>query len=306
MVAIPRLGGETIKTVGGGLLKFSNSFASIFRYNRSFRTGFILFLIILVLGVGVGALAPTDPRRWYTDTPNRPPSLEYPLGTTTNGQNVFWLLTWSIRNSLVIGLITALVASHVGLILGMLAGARGGLMDRILMTITDSFVVIPSLPTLILLAVLLRDVMNIPLMGLLISIFSWPWPSRQVRAMVLSLRERDFIATSIFSGYGVWGRVLRDYFLYVLPWHLVNATNTVLFAISSEAALAVLGVSILSEATLGVMIYWALNYSALFRGLWWWLMSPVVTIILIFVSLFLISRGVSEYSNPRLRWQAGR
>jgi hypothetical protein len=50
MVAIPRLGGETIKTVGGGLLKFSNSFASIFRYNRSFRTGFILFLIILVLG----------------------------------------------------------------------------------------------------------------------------------------------------------------------------------------------------------------------------------------------------------------
>jgi len=304
VVAIPRLGGDTVKTVSLGLFKFSHTFLDIFRYNRSFRTGFIIMAIVLALGVGVGSFAPTDPRRWYTDPPNRPPSLEYPLGTTTNGQNVFWFLTWSIRNSLLIGAITALVASHVGLILGMLAGARGGLLDRALMTVTDSFVVIPSLPTLILLAVLLRDVMSIPLMGLLISIFSWPWPSRQVRAMVLSMRERDFIATSIFSGYGLWGRVLRDYLIFILPWHLVNATNTVLFAIGSEAALAVLGVSILSETTLGVMIYWAMNYSALFRGLWWWLMSPVVTIILIFVGLFLISRGVSEYSNPRLRWQA--
>ncbi|MCS7145178.1 MAG: ABC transporter permease [Nitrososphaerota archaeon] len=306
MTQLPRTPVDTLKILGTGFSKFSHIFLEVFRTSRSFRIGVVVFVALVILGVGVSYFSPFDPRRWYLVTPNKPPSFEYLLGTTTNGQDVFWLLTWSIRNSLVIGLITAMVASHVGLILGMLAGARGGLLDRILMILTDSFVVIPALPTLILLAVLLRDVMTIPIMGLIISIFSWPWPSRQVRAMVLSLRERDFIATSIFSGYSVVGRVFRDYMPFILPWHLVNLTNTVLFAISSEAALAVIGVSILSEATLGVMIYWALNYSALFRGLWWWLISPVLTIILVFVSLFLISKGVSDYSNPRLRWQSGR
>jgi peptide/nickel transport system permease protein len=304
LTLIPRTGVDALRFLGISLARFSSIFLEVFRTSRAFRVGLIIFTVTIVLGVAVSSFSPFDPRRWYLVPPNKPPSLEFPLGTTTNGQDVFWLLTWSIKNSLIIGLITAMVASHVGLILGMLAGARGGLADRILMILTDSFVVIPSLPTLILLAVLLRDVMTIPLMGLIISIFSWPWPSRQVRAMVLSLRERDFIATSIFSGYGVLGRVFRDYLPFILPWHLVNLTNTVLFAISSEAALAVIGVSILSEATLGVMIYWALNYSALFRGLWWWLISPVITIILIFVSLFLISKGISDYSNPRLRWQA--
>ncbi|GBC70337.1 Putative peptide transport permease protein [Candidatus Calditenuaceae archaeon HR02] len=304
MTLIPRTGVDALKFLGIGLARFSNIFLEVFRASRSFRVGLVIFAVMIMLGVGVSSFSPFDPRRWYLVPPNRPPGLEFLLGTTTNGQDVFWLLTWSIKNSLIIGLITAMVASHIGLILGMLAGARGGLADRMLMILTDSFVVIPSLPTLILLAVLLRDVMTIPLMGLIISIFSWPWPSRQVRAMVLSLRERDFIATSIFSGYGVMGRVFRDYLPFIIPWHLVNLTNTVLFAISSEAALAVIGVSILSEATLGVMIYWALNYSALFRGLWWWLISPVITIILVFVSLFLISKGISDYSNPRLRWQA--
>ncbi|MEM0445485.1 MAG: ABC transporter permease [Nitrososphaerota archaeon] len=304
MTLTERPGIDMLKVVGMGVSRFSQTFLDVYRTSRTFRIGLIMFVALVALGVGVGSFSPFDPRRWYLVTPNRPPGLDYLLGTTTNGQDVFWLLTWSIRNSLIIGLVTAMVASHVGLLLGMLAGARGGLLDRVLMVITDSFVVIPALPTLILLAVLLRDVMTIPLMGLIISIFSWPWPSRQVRAMVLSLRERDFISTSIFSGYGVWGRVVRDYLPFILPWHLVNLTNTVLFAISSEAALAVIGVSILSEATLGVMIYWALNYSALFRGLWWWLISPVITIILVFVSLFLISKGISDYSNPRLRWQA--
>jgi len=303
LALIPRVGVDTLKILGAGFARFSHIFLEVFRSSRPFRVGLIILGVLMILGIGVSSFSPFDPRRWYIVASNKPPSLEFPLGTTTNGQDVFWLLTWSIKNSLIIGFITAMVAAHVGLILGMIAGARGGLLDRILMVMTDSFVVIPALPTLILLAVLLRDVMSIPLMGLIISIFSWPWPSRQVRAMVISLRERDFIATSIFSGYGVMGRVLRDYLPYLLPWHLVNWTNTVLFAISSEAALAVIGVSILSEATLGVMIYWALNYSALFRGLWWWLISPVVTIILVFVSLFLISKGISDYSNPRLRWQ---
>jgi len=301
-----RAGVEPIRIVGVGAHRLARAFLDVYKSIPAFRVGIAMFMALAILGMGVGAFSPFDPRRWYLVTPNLPPNPVHLLGTTTNGQDVFWLLTWSIRNSLIIGLITAVVASHVGLLLGMLAGARGGLIDRVLMVLTDSFVVIPSLPTLILLAVLLRDIMNIPLMGLIISIFSWPWPSRQVRSMVLSLRERDFIATSIFSGYGVVGRVLHDYLPFILPWHLVNFTNTVLFAISSEAALAVIGVSILGEATLGVMIYWALNYSALFRGLWWWLMSPVVTIVLIFVSLFLISKGVSDYSNPRLRWQGVR
>lgn len=282
---------------------FAKEFKNLYRKDVKFRLGFTLFIVILVLG-SISTFTPPYYKTWYYFRKDLPPtfqSIDLILGTTTNGRSVFWSLVNAIINSLAIAAITTLIASHLGLMVGLIAGLKGGITDRVLMTITDTFVVIPGFPLLFVLSMILRHYLTTPLLGLMISITSWPWPARQIRAIVLGLRERDFVLTARLSGAGTFKIIVQELMPYVLGWHLVNATNTVLYSIGSEAGLAILGLSILGEDTLGTMIYWAQHYGALYRGKIWWILPPVITLILIFVSLYLISLSLQEYFNPRLR-----
>lgn len=291
----------------GPLGSFARSVASLYRSSLKFRLGFSMLVLLVAFGT-ISLATPPYHWQWYKlpkDQPPSPSSIDTLLGTTTNGRSVFWASTNAVINSLVIGILTALVASHLGLFTGLVAGYRGGLVDRTLMFLTDSFVVIPQLPLLIVLTMLLRDALGIPLLALLISITSWPWPARQVRAIVVSLREREFVATAILTGIPGWKVVLKEIMPHLLGWHMINATNTVLYAIGAEVGLSVLGLSILSIDTLGTMIYWStIGYPSLFRGIWWWVLPPIVLTIAIFVSLYLISTGIAERIEPRLRWRA--
>ncbi|MDK6028475.1 ABC transporter permease [Ignisphaera sp. 4213-co] len=290
--------------IGFGVLKrFAKGLKNLYMKDIKFRIGFTLFIAIIVVGL-LSLFSPPYYKTWYYFKKDLPPSfqsLDLLLGTTTNGRPVFWSLTNAIINSLAIAAVTTLIASHLGLVIGLVSGIRGGVVDRVLMTITDTFVTIPGFPLLFVLSMILKDYLTIPLLGLMISITSWPWPARQVRAIVLSLRERDFVLTARLSGAGTFKIIVQELLPYVLGWHLINATNTVLYSIGSEAGLAILGLSILSEDTLGTMIYWAQHYGALYRGKLWWIMSPVTMLIIIFVSLYLISFSLQEYFNPRLR-----
>jgi len=274
----------------------------IYRKSVKFRIGFSTILVLLFLGFLVAIYAPMDTRLWFVVPRDQPPSAKYYLGTTSMGRDVFWELANSIRNSLVIAFITALISAHVGLVIGLVSGVKGGITDKILMFMTDTFVIIPGLPLLIVITTVLKSVITLPMLGVLISIVSWPWPARQVRAMVLSLRERTFVYTAMLSGMSTFKVLIREIMPYIFGWHLINFTNTVLFSIGFEAGLAVLGLSVLGENTLGVMIYWALNqYYALFRGLWWWIGSPIVTLMTIFISLYLTSVGLNDYLAPSRR-----
>jgi len=273
-------------------------------FNIKFRVGFILLISIIILSI-FSFSSPPYYKQWYKLPTDQPPKLSiditYVLGTTTNGRSVFYILVNAIINSLIIGLFTALIASHLGLFAGIVAGTKGGVVEKIIMFLADILIVIPALPLYILLAMFLRKILTIYTIGLIISITSWAWPARQVRAIVMSLRERDYILTAKLSGMNSIKIVVSEIFPHLLGWHLANFTNTVLYSIASETSLAILGLSILQEDTLGTMIYWALQYGALYRGLIWWIIPPVVTIILLFASLYLISLGLSEYINPKLR-----
>src|SRR5690606_33885997 len=135
--------------------------------------------------------------------------------------------------------------------------------------------------------------------GVVLVIFNWPWPARQLRSMALSLRENDFISTSIFSGQSILKIILKEIFPFVAGWSIANFVNTILVAISSEAGLAVIGMSSNETATLGTMIYWANQHQAMLAGRWWWIGSPVVATILIFIALFLVMTGYQQYSALR-------
>jgi peptide/nickel transport system permease protein len=274
---------------------------------RSFFTHapFRLYLGLLLLGVCVvlgGILpwfAPGDPLVWYSAPRNQGPGAPYWLGTTSLGQDVFWLLTYALRNSIILGLIVAGLSTVIGVFLGLAAGYAGGWLDRVLSFFMDALLCIPTLPILILMAALFGGQLALPIVGLLLVVFNWPYPARQVRAVALTMREREFINVAWFSGESSTRILVRHIFPYIAGWSAANFINTVLVGISTESALAVIGLSSAQQATLGTMIYWAINYQALLGGKYVWIGSPVIAIVLLFIGLFLVSSGLSMKSAAR-------
>ena len=251
------------------------------------------------MGVILPRFSPYDPRSWNAVPRNLPPSQAHWLGTTSVGQDTFWLLTFAVQNSLFVGVVVAFFATTIGVFAGLVGGFLGSAIDRGLTLLMDVFISVPSLPILILVASLLQGKTSLLTISLVLIIFNWPWPARQVRSIALSMRERDFINTARFSGSGTLSIVVREIFPYVLTWSLANFVNTVLVAIATESGLAVIGLSSVEQATLGTMIYWGLQYQALLAHRWWWIGTPVIAIILLFIALFLASTGFADFSAER-------
>jgi len=260
-----------------------------------FKAGLIMTAFFLAIGFVVYYIPHINPFVFNSYPPKLSPFWNHWLGTTALGQDIMWLLVESIHNSLTIGLIVALIGTVLGVFVGLLAGFTGGLLDRILMVITDTFVVIPSLPILVLMTALMRGSATVIMMALVLAMFAWAWPSRQIRSMALSLRERDFIHTAWFSGEGTVQVVVTEILPYALSWSLSNFMNATLVAIASESSLAVLGLSPANLLSLGNMIQWARDRNAILAGQWFWIGSPIVATILLFVGLFMLITGYNDY-----------
>ena len=274
----------------------------LLKRDKKFLFGFVVICILAFLAI-LSFFSPYNPRSWNVVPKDRPPSLKYLLGTNSMGQDIFWNTTYALRNSFILGLTTAFVANIIGTIVGLIAGYKGGALDKVLMSINDSFIVLPSLPILIFLSFSLRDKMNMFTMGLIISMFSWPWAGKQVRAQVLSLRERDFTHTAVFSGMNMWRVVFKEHLPFVIPWVIANFINTILSALGMEITLSVLGLTSLEIPTIGTTIHWAMQYQAIFRGIWWWIFTPIILSVLFFVALYMLSVSISEFLDPRTRLQ---
>jgi peptide/nickel transport system permease protein len=263
------------------------------------KAGIIITAIFVVLGFVVYYIPHVNPFTYYSYPAKLGPSPEHWLGTTSMGQDVFWLLIEAIHNSLSIGLIVALIGTVVGVFVGLLAGFSGGALDRVLTVVTDTFVVIPSLPILVLMTALMKGSSTVILMALVLAMFAWAWPSRQIRSLALSIRERDFIHTARFSGEGTVQVVVTEILPYALTWSLSNFMNATLAAIASESGLAVLGLSPANLISLGNMIQWARERNAIFARQWFWIGSPILSTVLLFIGLFLLITGYNDYLSMK-------
>ncbi len=276
--------------------------AYLARRDKRFLFGAVV-MIILLLAAFLSVFSPYDPRMWSVVPRDQPPSLKYLLGTTSMGQDVFWQATWAIRNTFILGLIAILSSRVVAVAVGLLAGYRGGMVDRILMTITDSFVILPLLPILILVASILKQSLSIVNLGILLGIFGWAWDARVIRSQVLSLREREFTYTARLSGMSTARIIFGEYMPFIFPLVTATAINNMLWAIGMEVTLAVLGLVSLEVPTLGTMIQWAVNSQSMLLGKWWWILTPVVICVFNFIALYLLSLSVNKHLDPRIRVQ---
>jgi peptide/nickel transport system permease protein len=267
-----------------------------------FALSFIVLVIIVILAL-LSIFSPYDPTLWNVVPRDMRPSAEYWLGTDSNGQDIFWQATFAIRNSLIISLIAGLVSRVIAILVGMVAGYKGGATDRILMFISDSLLVIPLFLIFVLLAMMVREHMNLVILGLMLSIFGWAWDARLIRSMILSLREREFTKTAILSGTGTLKLVWNEYMPFTMPLIFSTLINNIGFAIGLEITLAIIGLVDLMTPTLGTMLNWALFYQSTFLGRWWWVLTPVVLSLFLFIALYWLSVSISEYLDPRTRIQ---
>lgn len=267
-----------------------------------FATGFFA-LVLLVSFAMLSFFSPYDPTEWGVVPRDVRPSSEFWFGTDSNGQDVFWQATFAVRNSLTIALIAGIVSRIIAVIVGMVAGYKGGMWDRVLMFFSDSLLVIPLFLMIVMLAMLIRTSMNMLTLGLLLAFFGWAWDARLIRSQILSLRERDFTQTAVLSGTGTLKLVMNEYMPYATPLIFSTLINNMAWAIGLEMTLAILGLIDLTVPTLGTMLYWAINYQAILLGHFWWVMTPVVLSLILFIALYWLSVSISEYLDPRTRVQ---
>ena len=260
-------------------------------------------MCLMVVFASLSFFSPYDPTRWGQVPRDLRPSAQYWLGTDSNGQDIFWMATFAVRNSLIIAVIAGVVSRIIALIVGMVAGYKGGTWDRVLMFFSDSLLVIPLFLIIVMLAMLIRTSLNLVTLGLLLAFFGWAWDARLIRSQILSLRERDFTQTAVLSGAGTLRLVTNEYVPYITPLAISTLINNMAWAIGLEITLAILGLLDLSVPTLGTMLYWAINYQAILLGRYWWVLTPITLSILLFIALYWLSVSISEYLDPRRRVQ---
>ncbi len=267
-----------------------------------FAVSFTVLCLLLIMAI-LSAFSPYDPTFWWHAARDLRPSWTHFLGTSAKGQDIFWQATYAVRNSLIISVIAGTVSRVIAVLVGMVAGYRGRLTDRVLMFISDSFLVMPLFLIIVLLAMLVRERMNLVNLGLLLAFFGWAWDARVIRSQILSLREREFTLTAVLSGTKTMKLVMKEYLPFAAPLIFSTLINNMAWAIGMEITLAILGLSNMDIPTLGTMLQWAISYQALLLGQWWWLLTPVVLAIFLFIALYWLSVSISEYLDPRTRIQ---
>ena len=272
----------------------------LLRRNREFAAGVFLVAFVVVVAL-LSFVSPYPPNLTYVVPPDVPPGWPYILGTTSRGQDVFWLLTFAIRNTLLFGLAVAIISRIISLVIGLVAGYMGGFVDRVLMSLNDTFIVIPLFPILVLFYFVMRDRMSWALLAVVMAFLGWAYDARLIRSVAMSLRAREFTDTGIFSGMSMPRILVAEHLPYVLPIVFSTTLNNMNWSIGLEVTLSVLGFTDVNTPTIGMMIFWANQHTALVAGIWWWVFFPVALVIVAFIGLFLLAVSMNEYIDPRSR-----
>ncbi len=268
--------------------------------------GLIFILLVVLIGPVAALFVDEDGAKVGAAMPDLPPSFvdaesDYLLGTDTVGREILAVIVIGTPLTLRIGLIAGSIGLGLGTIFGFLAGYFGGWVDALIKGAADVLLTVPGLLFLVVIATTLRGAVSVNMMALVVASLAWMWPTRTIRSQVLTLRERQFVMVARLSGMNNMEIIFRELLPNLLPYLAASFVSAVGSAILATIGLEALGLGPQNEPTLGMTIYWALYYTSILRGLWWWWAPPIIVIILTFIGLFLISMGLDQVANPRLR-----
>lgn len=272
------------------------------RRNKGLALG-IIILLALTLFTLIGLLV-INPKHAYplSAALKQAPSLKYPFGTDFFGRNLLAAMVVGMWQTALIGLLAGGIGTLVGVILGFTSAYFGGWIDSTIRTVCQILTPIPVLLIQVVVAGSLdkRDV-TIFTMAIIVAMLAWMGPTLVIRAQVLTMKERQFVAVAKLSGMSDFGIIFKEILPNLLPFIAAAFVGQVFAAVFASFYLAVLGLGPLREPLLGNIIWAAQSQGAFFNGWWWWPLEPAFAMILILGSLALVNMGLDELANPRVR-----
>lgn len=265
--------------------------------NKKSAIGFSVVLMFVVMAI-VGSMLPEAP---VTGSKFQPPSAEHMLGTDHLGRDLLLQIIAGSTDVLAIAFLTGVFTVIIGVLIGLVSGLVGGWVDKIMQLITNLFLTVPSFPILLVLStmIVIKDCITF---ALILSLWSWAGLSRAVRAQVISLKERDFIQICNVMGMKKSRIIASELMPNIASYIAVNFIQIMRGAITGSVGIMMLGLAALDSTNWGTMLYlifqmgYLTNDAAIF-----YVLSPIMCIILFQFGIVMLANGVDEILNPRLR-----
>jgi len=283
-----------------GSTRFLHAIVRIFFGNARSAFGTSVLLFFILLGIFGPLIFPYSSEIDVSSQLLRP-SFEHPFGTDLWGRDVFRQIVVGTSDVLSIAFLSALFSVAIAMVLGMLAGMVGGVFDKTILFVTNVFLTIPSLPVFLILAALFT-VDNPVTFAAILSVFSWAGMCRAIRAQIISLKERDFIqicrVMKMSNAHIIFKELLPNVGSYILINFIIVMKN----AITGSVGLMLLGVASFEPTNWGAILTTAKNSGALINpNSYMWLFAPILSIAVFQLGVILLSKGLDDTFNPRLR-----
>jgi len=268
--------------------------------NRKSRFGLTLVSFVVFVALIAPWISVSDPTGFNLLAAKQAPSWNHLFGTTDQGSDIFSQVVLGARRSLILGLGAAILATVLATVLGVFAAYAGGIADEIINFLTNIFLVVPTIPLLIVISGYLKT-RGMSTMILVLGLTLWAFEARILRGQALSLKSRDFVQAAKVAGEStsriVFGEIMPNMIsriaaAFVLVFYI---------ALLVDAGLEFLGLGDTTHVSWGMTLYWAQTNSAVLQGEWWPFFFPGLALVLTVVGLVFLLAGIDEVSNPRLR-----
>jgi len=258
--------------------------------------------IILVSIVGSALFYPNPEKKYVAEYAQLlPPSPRFPLGTDGAYRDVLATLINGIKNSFYIGFTAALISLAIGVLFGVIAGFKGGIIDSSLMVGTDVILAFPIVLVMLLAASLVSSDQRTPmLVSTIIGATGWPWVARAIRSQIMSLKTREFMYMSRMAGLGDMRIIFEDLLPNMASYLFMAFVLLMSISMIAEAGLSVIGLTT-NSITLGNVLRQAQLDETLRRKLWWHFLPPGACLVAMTSSLLLMSTALDEFFSPRLK-----
>ena len=279
------------------MTRFSATARRLMR-NRKAAAGIVILAICVIVAIIPGVVAPDSPTATIY-LPNQLPSNTHFLGTTSLGQDVWSQLIHGTRLTLWVTLLVSAIATFISMVIGITSAYIGGATDRVLMIVTDVFLILPVLPLLILLASYLPP--GVTSLIIVLTITSWAFQARQLRSQGLAIRNRDFLVAARVRGESASYIIFREIVPTMTSLLAASFLGLAIFEVGFAASLQFLGLGNSSQLMWGTMLYNAQQSAALESGNAWWALAPGAAVAFLGAGFALVNYAFDEIANPALK-----
>ena len=273
---------------------------SLLLSNPKSRFGLTLVSFMVIVALIAPWISVNNPTEFNLLAARQAPSWHHLFGTTDQGSDIFSQVALGTRRSLILGAAAALLATTLAATLGILAAYCGGVVDEIINFLTSVFLVIPTIPLLIVVSGYLSD-RGMLTMILVLGLTLWAFEARILRGQALSLRSRDFVQAAKTAGESTWRIVFGELMPNMISRIAAAFVLVFYIALLVDAGLEFLGLGDTSHVSWGMVLYWAQTNSTVLQGEWWPFLFPGLALVITVVGLVFLLAGIDEVSNPRLR-----